>query len=270
MVCSWLFFLKSKELLGPGNPGDRRMVSGPKPDEDIEMRTHFVCASKDAQRPIPQFEPEILGRDSLSWNNMVNRRTTGENRLPMRPNARREAPTGETALLRLLSILLPMGCASGGGHTPADAGAANAGEAGQAVSLPPPLDPRAIGAFDLAKVTVAAFSQTTVSQSDRQVLALAPDLVPRAFSQWDVSGLKASDYAWSYPAACHANNTLFVGGLTASVIFADQMSASEFADEVTLVSPDLAADQPATFSYTGGQLTVNVGALVSSVAVVID
>jgi hypothetical protein len=57
-------------------------------------------------------------------------------------------------------------------------------------------------------------------------------LVPRAWNQWDLSGLKAADYAPSYPAACRANGTLFVGGLTASVIFADEMTASELADQV--------------------------------------
>jgi hypothetical protein len=40
--------------------------------------------------------------------------------------------------------------------------------------------------------------------------------------------------------------------------------------KVALVSPDLAADQPATFSYNSGQLSVTVGTLVSSVAVVIE
>jgi hypothetical protein len=40
--------------------------------------------------------------------------------------------------------------------------------------------------------------------------------------------------------------------------------------KVTLVSPDLAADQPATFSYANGQLSVAVGTLGSSVVVVIE
>jgi hypothetical protein len=39
---------------------------------------------------------------------------------------------------------------------------------------------------------------------------------------------------------------------------------------VTLVSPDLPAEQPAQFSYANGQLTVDVGTLVSSVVVVIE
>jgi hypothetical protein len=58
-------------------------------------------------------------------------------------------------------MVLALGCASGGGHAAIDASAM--GEAGQVISLPPPLDPRAIGAFDLSKVKVAAFSQTGVS-----------------------------------------------------------------------------------------------------------
>ncbi len=128
--------------------------------------------------------------------------------------------------------LLVAACASSGGHPVADAGGGGNGDAGQGVVWPPPLDPRAIGAFDLSKVAVAAFSQTSVSQSDPQVLALAPDLVPRAWGQWDRSGLSATDYGFGYPSACRANGTLFVGGLTASVIFADEMSAAEFADEV--------------------------------------
>ena len=96
----------------------------------------------------------------------------------------------------------------------------------------PALDPRAIGAADLSRVAVAAFSQTAVSGQDPQVLSFQPDLVPRAWGQWDRDGLKATDYASAYAASCQANRTLFVGGLTASVIFTDQMSDADFADEV--------------------------------------
>jgi len=128
-----------------------------------------------------------------------------------------------------VACLLVAGCASSRGHSAADAGVD--GKAGQPfeTSL---LDPRAIGAFDLSKVTVAAFSQTSVSQSDSQVAVLAPDLVPRAWSQWDQSGLKIADYDFSYPSACHGNGILFIGGVAASVIYSDEMSAAEFADEV--------------------------------------
>ena len=38
---------------------------------------------------------------------------------------------------------------------------------------------------------------------------------------------------------------------------------------VTLVSPDFAADQPGAFTYAGGAVAVNVGAIASSVAVVV-
>jgi hypothetical protein len=160
-------------------------------------------------------------------------RITGDTYLTMKPNAETEARIRIIAGLCLLSVLLPPGCASSGGHGAPDAGAGGPGEAGQAVPLPPPLDPRAIGTFDLSKVTVAAFSQTGLSQSDPQVLTFAPDLVPRAFNQWDRSGLAATDYDFGYAAACRAKGTLFLGGLTASVIFVDQMSAGEFADEVS-------------------------------------
>lgn len=100
------------------------------------------------------------------------------------------------------------------------------------VATLPSLDPRANGSFDLSGVSFTAFSQSNVNGRDPQVLTLAPDLVPRAWAQWDRTGLQASDYVFDYPAACRAQGTVFVGGLTASVIFADQMSAADFADEV--------------------------------------
>jgi hypothetical protein len=114
------------------------------------------------------------------------------------------------------------------------AGAADAGEDGDAGPAPwsIALDPRAIGHGDLSGVVVAAFSQTSTNARDPQVLDLAPDIVPRAWSQWDIWGLTPADYTFDYPAACRAQGTTFVGGLTASVIFQDEMTAEEFADEV--------------------------------------
>jgi hypothetical protein len=97
---------------------------------------------------------------------------------------------------------------------------------------PPPIDPAAFGTGDLSGVNFAAFSQVGVGQTDPQVLALKPDLVPRAWGQWDTSGVHASDYLTSYPSSCRANGTKFIGGLTASVIFVDQMSDADFQDEV--------------------------------------
>ena len=124
--------------------------------------------------------------------------------------------------------------ADSGGSNDADAGDASAGDA--AVGTPPltlgPINPDAFGKAKLSFLAFAAFSQSNVNARDSQVLSLAPDLVPRAWGQWDTSGLKAADYDFTYPKACQAQGVHFVGGLTASVIFQDEMSAADFADEV--------------------------------------
>lgn len=94
------------------------------------------------------------------------------------------------------------------------------------------VDPSAFGSADLSKIAFTAFSQSGTNAQDPQVLSLVPDLVPRVWAQWDTYGLNASDYDLGYPSACRAKGITFVGGLTASVIFQDEMSASDFADEV--------------------------------------
>jgi hypothetical protein len=147
-----------------------------------------------------------------------------------------------------------VGC--GGGHAgPADAGSpADSGDGGPAaVAWPPVIDPAAIGHTDLSNVTVAAFSQVGTNGNDPQVLALAPDIVPRAWAQWDITGIHASDYVFSYPQACQANGVTFVGGLTASVIFQDEMSAADFADEVGRDATDqpVAHDEIVPGAYRG-------------------
>jgi hypothetical protein len=104
-----------------------------------------------------------------------------------------------------------------------------------AVSVwPPVIDPAVFGHGDVSKLTVAAFSQTGVAgPTDPQVLSLVPDVVPRAWSQWKTSGILASDYTdGAYPQACEAAGITFIGGLTASVLFPQQWSAADFADEV--------------------------------------
>jgi hypothetical protein len=58
--------------------------------------------------------------------------------------------------------------------------------------------------------------------------------------------LLATDYPPSYPAACEAAGITFVGGLTASVLFMDEMSDADFAQAV---SRD-AADAPVAESST--------------------
>jgi hypothetical protein len=128
-------------------------------------------------------------------------------------------------------IGLPIGC--GGGHAAGPTDAGLPGDAGPGgLPWPPVIDPAAIGHADLPNVTVAAFSQVATNGSDPQVLALVPDLVPRAWAQWDTLGTQAGDYGFSYAQACQAAGIAFIGGLTASVIFQEQMSAADFADEV--------------------------------------
>jgi hypothetical protein len=118
----------------------------------------------------------------------------------------------------------------------------------------PPIDPGAFGSADLSRaLTVAAFSQSNVTDSDPQVLELRPDIVPRAWGQWNTSGLLATDYLASYPAACEAAGITFVGGLTASTIFQDEMSDNEFADAVSRDATDAMVAESATppISYRG-------------------
>src|SRR5450755_2435960 len=113
---------------------------------------------------------------------------------------------------------------------------ANGGAAGSSADTAAPLglsiDPNAFGKADLSQITFAAFSQSNVNGRDPQVLALVPDLVPRTWGQWDTSGLKPADYDFTYTSACQAKGITFLGGITASVIFQDEMSAGDFADEV--------------------------------------
>jgi hypothetical protein len=98
-------------------------------------------------------------------------------------------------------------------------------------ALPTTVNPDAFGRADLSHIAFAAFSQTGSNQEDPQVLDLAPDLVPRAWQRWDTYGTKASDYDFGYVTACQAKNIAFVGGSTASVIFQDEVSAADFADQ---------------------------------------
>ena len=98
--------------------------------------------------------------------------------------------------------------------------------------FPVTLNPEAIGSKDTSKLLFAAFSQVGAGTSDSQVLELAPDIVPRAWSQWDTDGTKLSDYNFTYTKNCQSEGITFIGGLTASVIFQDEMTADDFADEV--------------------------------------
>jgi hypothetical protein len=83
-------------------------------------------------------------------------------------------------------------------------------------------------------LTVFAFSQVGTNASDPQVLALAPDMVMRAWQAWDGVGTKASDYNFAYTTACQAAGIRFIGGSTATAMFQDQWTTdAEFQSVVT-------------------------------------
>ncbi len=85
----------------------------------------------------------------------------------------------------------------------------------------------------LDDVTVYAFSQTNCHGADSQVRELAPDLVIRGWSRWDREGVNASDYDFDYVSACHAAGIRFLGGTTATVVFADEFPPAQFERIVT-------------------------------------
>lgn len=128
-----------------------------------------------------------------------------------------------------------------------------AGDSGVSSVFPPALDARALGKADVSKLTFAAFSQVGTSSSDPQVLDLLPDVVPRAWSQWDIYGTQPGDYNFAYTKNCQAAGITFIGGLTASVIFQDEMGAADFTDEVGRDAQDNPVPHPevATGAYRG-------------------
>ncbi len=140
--------------------------------------------------------------------------------------------------------LLSCGGGASPGTTPpkGDAGGASDGPGGSVTHYdtsdlpaiqPGQYDPRAFGQADLSKLIFPAFSQVVTDGQDAQVLALAPDLLPRAWARWDTWGLKPGDYKFAFVRACVAQGTLFMGGTTASVLFQDEVSAADFSDQVS-------------------------------------
>jgi hypothetical protein len=132
--------------------------------------------------------------------------------------------------LAQLACALAIFACGGGSHAPATA--SESGSAGTPAAFPPRLYADAIGQGDASRWVFAAFSQVATDGSDPQALELAPDVVPRAWAQWDLSGTRPGDYDFGYVRRCQAKGVTFIGGLTASVIFRDQMSAADFDDEV--------------------------------------
>lgn len=90
------------------------------------------------------------------------------------------------------------------------------------------LSPTPMPVVPMDDITVYAFSQTYNNGSDPQVLELSPDIVIRAWSKWDRDGVKPTDYKFSYVDDCHKSNIRFIGGTTATVLFADEFSPEEF------------------------------------------
>jgi hypothetical protein len=72
--------------------------------------------------------------------------------------------------------------------------------------------------------TVFAMSQYSSGVADPQVLELAPDMVVRGWSTWDLDGFSAGDYDTAYLDACHQANIRFMGGANLASLFRDQMA----------------------------------------------
>lgn len=124
-----------------------------------------------------------------------------------------------------------------GGAGNATGGVSQATDSDGGVELPDitpgKIDPRAFGTLDASKFVFSAFSQVPTNLEDPQVLDLAPDLLLRAWAHWDNWGAKPSDYDFSYASDCHAKGVTFIGGNTASALFADEVSSEEFLLDVS-------------------------------------
>ncbi|AUX40408.1 uncharacterized protein SOCE26_018090 [Sorangium cellulosum] len=118
--------------------------------------------------------------------------------------------------------------AAGGGGEGGDGGG------GEVAPVLPEIHPDVFGSFDTSGLTVFAFSQVEVQQSDPQVIELAPDMVPRAWQRWQHNGLLPEDYDAAYLESCHERGVRFVAGSTASVIFEMEVDSEEqFRDQTT-------------------------------------
>jgi hypothetical protein len=77
-------------------------------------------------------------------------------------------------------------------------------------------------------ITVYAFSQSGNNDIDPQVLDLKPDISIRTWSKWDRYGVSPSDYNFKYVDDCHESHICFIGGTTATVLFADEFPPDAF------------------------------------------
>ena len=89
------------------------------------------------------------------------------------------------------------------------------------------IDPGVYGKRDPSGLTVFGFSQQGQNlPADPQVLAMSPNIVPRAWARWDRGGVQPSDYNWSYPTRARAAGIVFIGGTTATALFRDEFPAA--------------------------------------------
>src|SRR5580692_8536873 len=89
------------------------------------------------------------------------------------------------------------------------------------------IDPGVYGKRDTSGLTVFGFSQEGQNlPADPQVLAMSPDIVSRAWQRWDRGGVQRSDYNWSYPTQARAAGIVFIGGTTATALFADEFPSA--------------------------------------------
>lgn len=95
------------------------------------------------------------------------------------------------------------------------------------------LSPTPMPVVSMDDVTVYAFSQAGNNESDPQVLELAPDINIRSWARWDRYGVLASDYNFQYVSNCRSSHIRFIGGTTATILFADEFSPEEFDRIVT-------------------------------------
>lgn len=76
-------------------------------------------------------------------------------------------------------------------------------------------------------LSVYSFSQSWNSSKDPQIYSLKPDIIIRAWNKWKLDGTKPSDFNFDYVKKCHENNVLFIGGITASVLFESECKSKE-------------------------------------------
>ncbi len=147
----------------------------------------------------------------------------------------RIARLGVVGLLGMLGGCVAAGCgpAPAAGSRQIDAGAGDAPVAADSAGLdvgigPWTASPDAAAPIPLDDVTVYAFSQSGNDTGDPQVITLGPDINIRGWQRWHTYGYQASEYDFGYVASAHAAGVKFIGGTTATALFADEFPNSQF------------------------------------------